>query len=344
MNRSILAVMLVLTALGAFAEGFTGTVTGIVDGDTFTMKTADGTEYTVHVRCVDSPEPAQAFGPEAKQFAEKLLSGKTVGVEPADAESTPMPAIVTLPDGADVGEALLSAGMGWYTDADGTDGFLCKAAAAALTGKKGLWANPAPLAPWDFRGDARRPKVEPAADASAKDETAAVSVKEVVWVTKDGQEYHKGDCNRLDKTRKPLALDKAKSLKYTKCSACFREKPKEDAPVVAKKGDYENVPRVFFPQFKDDPIYKQLQPSWHLDASGNIAGITAGNLSNFPIAAVLGFQDGDVIQSVNGDRIDSPEKVMALIEKNKGAKSVSVGIVRNGVPTTIEVPIPNLGF
>jgi len=343
MNKFILAAAVFLVAAGAFAEGFTGTVTGVVDGDTFVMKAPDGTEYTVHVRCVDSPEPAQPFGPEAKQFAEKLLSGKTVTVEPADAESKPMPAIVTLPDGTDAGEALLSAGMGWYSDADGTDGFLCKAAAAALTAKKGLWVNPAPLAPWDFRGDARKPKVAEG-ETTAKEEAAAVGLKEVVWVTKDGKEYHKGDCNRLDKSRKPISLEKAESLKYTKCGTCFREKPAEDAPVVAKKGDYENVPRVFFPQFKDDPIYKQLQPSWHVDASGKINGITAANLSAFPIAAALGFQDGDVIQSVNGEQIDSPEKVMQLVEKNKNASSVSVGLIRNGVATTIDIPIPKLGF
>lgn len=61
-------------------------VTEIVDGDTIKVN-LDGEEETLRLLLVDTPEtkhpdkPVQPFGPEATEFAEETLSGKTVQLE-----------------------------------------------------------------------------------------------------------------------------------------------------------------------------------------------------------------------------------------------------------------------
>jgi S1-C subfamily serine protease len=61
-------------------------------------------------------------------------------------------------------------------------------------------------------------------------------------------------------------------------------------------------------------------------------------LSSTP-AALFGFQDGDVLSSVNGDRITSEGQIMDLYEKYKNTRVFNVGIIRNGQPQNLSVDI-----
>lgn len=290
------AVMLTVmfATVSAGAEPFTGKVAEVIDGDTFTVMQADK-PVEVRLRGVDAPELAQKCGPEAKKFLADLVLSKDVTVDAgAPDKKQKLPAKVTLEDGQVVNELVLDAGMGWFWERDpGADQGLLKHAAKAISAKKGLWADAAPLAPWDFRADS------PDADFLSADQPGVP------------------------------AKDEASKKEDEK---------KEETPVLAYKGEY--VEKEFFPQFKDDPVFQQLGPGWKRDANGKILGVTAKNISSNPIAAMLGFQDGDVIQSVNGNMIDSEDKIMSLVDKLKNEKELKVGIIRNGSPQTMTIPIP----
>jgi len=82
-------------------------------------------------------------------------------------------------------------------------------------------------------------------------------------------------------------------------------------------------------------IVSQLKPELYTDETGNVAGITASNIESIPIAQKLGVRDGDVLQSVNNEAIDSESKIYELINKYRNATSISVGILRNGRPVTV---------
>ena len=78
-----------------------------------------------------------------------------------------------------------------------------------------------------------------------------------------------------------------------------------------------------------------LQPQLYRDDSGNVVGVTAPNISKQPLAKKLGFQDDDVLQTVNNERIDSEEKIMEIFQKYQNANSFRIGILREGKPRVL---------
>ena len=75
----VLGVLWILVPLLAFADQFTGKVMGILDGDTIRVLRG-GKAVKVRLHGVDTPEKAQAFGTQARQFTGDLVFQQTVTV------------------------------------------------------------------------------------------------------------------------------------------------------------------------------------------------------------------------------------------------------------------------
>jgi len=82
-------------------------------------------------------------------------------------------------------------------------------------------------------------------------------------------------------------------------------------------------------------IVQQIRPELYKDESGKVVGITASNIESIPLAKKLDIREGDVLQSVNGESIDSQEKILELVNKYRNANMVRIGILRNGRPVTV---------
>jgi len=82
-------------------------------------------------------------------------------------------------------------------------------------------------------------------------------------------------------------------------------------------------------------ILNQAQPQLHRDDSGQVAGLTAANISQLPLADELNLRDGDVIQTVNGIDIDSEERIMEILNRFGDLDTFRVGILRDGEPQMI---------
>lgn len=82
-------------------------------------------------------------------------------------------------------------------------------------------------------------------------------------------------------------------------------------------------------------IINQAQPQLHRDESGRVAGLTAENISQLPLADELNLRDGDVIQTVNGIDIDSEERIMEILNRFGNLDTFRVGILRDGQPEMI---------
>jgi len=78
-----------------------------------------------------------------------------------------------------------------------------------------------------------------------------------------------------------------------------------------------------------------LRPELYRDDSGKVLGITAPDIGKQPLAKKLGFQDNDVLQTVNNERIDSEDKIMEIMQKYQNANSFRIGILRNGKPRVL---------
>jgi general secretion pathway protein C len=77
-------------------------------------------------------------------------------------------------------------------------------------------------------------------------------------------------------------------------------------------------------------LVTKVKPELYRDASGNVAGITAPDIEEIPLAKTLGLQNGDVLQTVNNEQIDSQEKIMEMVQKYQRANAFRIGIMRNG--------------
>jgi micrococcal nuclease len=102
----------------------------------------------VSTPCIDSPSKCGA-----KQAASKLVFGKEVTIQTHGHDKYGRTlADVLLPDGTNVNHTLVKEGWRWwyrkYASGDTVLEGLTKEAREA---KKGLWADPQPVPPWEWR-------------------------------------------------------------------------------------------------------------------------------------------------------------------------------------------------
>ncbi len=82
-------------------------------------------------------------------------------------------------------------------------------------------------------------------------------------------------------------------------------------------------------------VVNTLNPEMAEDGNGNVTGITSSNFSSVPLAKDIGLQDGDVVNTVNGIKIDSDQKLMEIFTKFSNASTFRLGVTRNGSPTML---------
>ncbi len=136
---------------------FSGAVVGVSDGDTITVL-HNGKGERIRLHGIDCPEKRQAFGNRAKQFTSTLVFGNTVTVQVLDRDRYGRTVgEVLLPDGRSLNRELVKAGFAWwywrYTPDDET---LAQLEREARAGKRGLWADPHPVPPWEWRARRKR--------------------------------------------------------------------------------------------------------------------------------------------------------------------------------------------
>ncbi len=114
------------------------------------------------------------------------------------------------------------------------------------------------------------------------------------------------------------------------------EKPR--TPVVTSRPRSSSTERIALNkrEFINDlyanyaDLVTKVQPELYRDASGKVVGVTADNISQVPLAKKLGLADGDVLQTVNNEKIDSEQKILEMVQKYQNATAFRVGILRNG--------------
>ena len=134
------------------AEEFSGKVVGVSDGDTITVL-RNRTPIKVRLHGIDCPEIGQDFGSRAKAFTSELVFGQVVKVVPWDTDRYGRTvADVILADGRILNHELVRAGLAWWYRKYAPDiGTLAELEAAARDAKRGLWSQPNPVPPWEWR-------------------------------------------------------------------------------------------------------------------------------------------------------------------------------------------------
>ena len=117
------------------------------------MLKADKTQVKIRLAGIDAPETGQDYGSRAKQAASELAFGKDVTIRPTDTDRYGRTvAEVILPDGKSLNRELVGQGLAWwYSKYAPGDRELERLESEAKANKSGLWAQPNPVAPWDWR-------------------------------------------------------------------------------------------------------------------------------------------------------------------------------------------------
>jgi endonuclease YncB( thermonuclease family) len=129
-------------------DGMTAKCVKVVDGDTLIVE-CDRHRMTVDLEGVDAPELGQPWGREVRSFVRKMVRGEAVEiVVTARGEHTATARVKV--DGQDLSRLLAERGLAWATDHGELEALSLKARDIPC----GLWMDPEPLPPWQFR-DAR---------------------------------------------------------------------------------------------------------------------------------------------------------------------------------------------
>lgn len=151
----ILQVLMLLQLLAspvfANAKSFSDKVVKISDGDTIQVM-HNGKAEKIRLAGIDCPESKQPFGQAAKKFTLSLAAQKivTVKVETADRYGRTVGEVI-LPDGRSLNRELVHAGYAWWYRKYSKDTSLKALESDARANHLGLWADPNPVAPWDWR-------------------------------------------------------------------------------------------------------------------------------------------------------------------------------------------------
>jgi endonuclease YncB( thermonuclease family) len=150
MIAAIVSLAVLLSSSAAFAD-FSGRVVGVSDGDTIKVM-HNGRAEKIRLNGIDCPEKTQPFGHKAKQFTSAMVFGKEVTVQVKDTDKYGRTvADVILPDGRSLNRELVAAGLAWWYRKYSKDESLRQLEADAQAARRGLWADPDPMPPWEWR-------------------------------------------------------------------------------------------------------------------------------------------------------------------------------------------------
>jgi endonuclease YncB( thermonuclease family) len=154
-----ITILLVLTG-PALAEkpphDLNGEVVAIADGDTLTVLDSSKTQHKIRLAGIDAPEKAQAFGTKARESLAAKVFRKNVHIEVIDVDRYRREVGRIYLGNRFVNMEMVRDGFAWrYVQYDKPREFSA-AEDDARKHRRGLWADPHPLPPWEFRRQRRQ--------------------------------------------------------------------------------------------------------------------------------------------------------------------------------------------
>jgi endonuclease YncB( thermonuclease family) len=143
-------------------QELTGRVVAIADGDTITILDSASTQHRIRLAGIDAPESHQAFGEQSRLSLSEMIFGKDVSVSYQKVDQYGRLVGKIILDGKDINLEQVKAGMAWhykfYEDEqtpEERDAY-AKAEAEARASQRGLWQDPNPVEPYQFRQEEKR--------------------------------------------------------------------------------------------------------------------------------------------------------------------------------------------
>lgn len=146
-----------IASSSAQSDTLLGTVVGLADGDTVTILDASKTQHRIRLAGIDAPEKKQDFGSRSRQSLSELVFQKPVTVEYTKTDRYGRIVGKVLVNNVDASLEQVKRGMAWHYKAyereqSPVDRVLyAQVEMNARRAHRGLWQDPSPIPPWDFR-------------------------------------------------------------------------------------------------------------------------------------------------------------------------------------------------
>ena len=137
-------------ATGKIRKEITGSVSSVIDGDTISIHTPLG-QHKVRLDHIDAPELDQPFGKESASHLNQLIAGKKLRVEYDTVDQYGRILGTVFCGSIDINFQMIKNGYAWHYKYSGDSPSYAEAERRARETKRGLWAKPNPISPYQWR-------------------------------------------------------------------------------------------------------------------------------------------------------------------------------------------------
>jgi endonuclease YncB( thermonuclease family) len=227
-GKRVLGSLLIFAALSLTAAAQPGTIAGkvvsVADGDTITVLDSSLQQHKIRFDGIDAPESSQDFGSRSKQSLSDLVFGKNVIVYTSKKDKYGRNVGKVTLDGRDINLEQINRGMAWFyreyaKELNPQDAKLYEQAEAnAKSAKRGLWVDPNPMPPWEFRHGK-------AGGSPGANPNAPGTASEPIIGNRNSKVYHLPNCpdyNKVsERNRVPFkSAGEAEAAGYRKARNC----------------------------------------------------------------------------------------------------------------------------
>jgi endonuclease YncB( thermonuclease family) len=202
-----------------------GRVIGITDGDTVTILDERRIQHKVRLSGIDAPEQKQPFGDASKRNLSSLIFSRYVAVIYNKRDRHGRIVGKILLNGRDICLEQIRAGLAWHfkeyerEQSPEERRAYAEAEEEAHRARRGLWRDPFPIPPWEFRHPER------ARQENGPTTPPGLAGRLPVIGNKRSKTYHRPDCPDYDRVapqnRVPFrAAEEAETAGYRKAGNC----------------------------------------------------------------------------------------------------------------------------
>lgn len=154
----VVFVLSLATGIATASETLRGRIVAVTDGDTVTLLDESRSQHRIRLAQIDAPEighgrnkPGQAFGRASKQSLSDLVYGRDVWADCVSRDKYDRQVCTILVGDLNVNLEQVRRGMAWVYRKYANDPSYDLAEHEARNSKRGLWNDPNPIPPWEYR-------------------------------------------------------------------------------------------------------------------------------------------------------------------------------------------------
>jgi endonuclease YncB( thermonuclease family) len=176
--------------------GFSAKVVGVSDGDTCLVLNDAKEQIKIRLGGIDAPESRQAFGSKAKHALSEKIFGKRIEVKVQTKDRYGRSVADLYLDDRWINLEMVQDGFAWHYKQYSQGIKLAGAEQNARKAKIGLWIDPSPTPPWDFR------KGKPPETKSSAGDGVPGAVRGDYWLNTGSNTRHNSKCKHFSSTKR----------------------------------------------------------------------------------------------------------------------------------------------